>query len=250
MQIELETLPNCITAMRVELPPERVAQERKTILRDYQGAARLPGYRPGKAPSGLVEARYKKEILEELQRKLVSAGTREAISEKKLRVLSVSDVEQVEISQDNTMRFTARLITAPEFELPPYKELPIKVPPTEISVAEVDASIERLRARMADFNDIEGRGLQMDDFCVIDFAGRSEGQPISEALPMAPKELAGKENFWIKLTPQTLSARFQRGADRRGGGRDARVCAWKSPVIFRCLIWSAKRSTTPSRCAS
>lgn len=208
MQIELETLPNCITAMRVELPPERVAQERKTILRDYQGSARLPGYRPGKAPANIVENRYKKEIQEELQRKLVSAGTREAISEKKLRVLSVSDVEQVEITQDDKLRFTARLITAPEFELPPYQGLPIKVPPTDITDTEIDASIERLRGRMADFNDIEGRGLQMDDFCVIDFAGRHEGQPVSESLPMAPKELAGKENFWIKLTPQTLIPGF------------------------------------------
>ena len=175
MQIELESLPNCITAMRVELPPERVAKERKSILRDYQGAARLPGYRPGKAPVGLVETRYKKEIREELQRKLVSAGTREAISEKKLRVLSVSDVEQVEISPDDTMRFTARLITAPEFDLPPYQGLPIKVPPADVSETEVDAAIERLRARMADFNDIEGRGLADGRFLRHRFCGPLRG---------------------------------------------------------------------------
>ena len=55
MQVEVETLPNCITALRVELPPDRVDKERETILRDFQGAARLPGYRPGKAPKNLVE---------------------------------------------------------------------------------------------------------------------------------------------------------------------------------------------------
>ena len=129
MQVEVENLPNCITALRVELPPDRVAKERQNILRDYQGAARLPGYRPGKAPTNLVEARYKKEITEELQRKLVSAATREAIAEKKLRVLSVGDVERVELGLDNTLRFTAKVITAPEFELPPYQGLPVKVPP-------------------------------------------------------------------------------------------------------------------------
>ena len=107
MQIELETLPNCITAMRVELPPERVSQERKSILRDFQGAAKLPGFRPGKAPAGLVESRYKKEIREELERKLISAGTREAIKEKNLRVLSVSEVQQVEITPGDVLRFTA-----------------------------------------------------------------------------------------------------------------------------------------------
>lgn len=208
MQIELETLPNCITAMRVELPPERVNQERQGILREYQTLAKLPGYRPGKAPAAMVESRFKKEIREELERKLVSAGTREAIKEKNLRVLSVSDVEQVELTPAQSLRFTARLITAPVFELPPYQGLPIKVPPQEISESEVDAAIERLRARMADFTNIEGRPLQMEDFCVIDFAGRHDGKPLDESLPLAPAELAGKENFWIKLTPQTLIPGF------------------------------------------
>ena len=116
MQVQVESLPNCVAALHVELPPERVDKERETIVRDYQGAARLPGYRPGKAPRGIVEARYKKEINEELQRKLVGAATREAIAEKKLRVLQVSDVEQVHLGQDRSLSFTAKVITAPDFE--------------------------------------------------------------------------------------------------------------------------------------
>lgn len=208
MHIELETLPNCITAMRVELPPERVARERQTILRDYQGAAKLPGYRPGKAPSKLVEAKYRKEISEELQRKLVTAGTREAIEEKKLKVLSLADVEEVTLGQDDAMRFTAKVITAPEFDLPPYQSLPVKTPPIEVDDAEIDGAIERLRARMGDFEAIEGRGLEMGDFCVLDFAGRFEDKPVAEAFPGAPKELAGRENFWIKLAPTTLLPGF------------------------------------------
>ena len=208
MHIELEPLPNCITAMRVELPPERVAQERQTILRDYQGAARLPGYRPGKAPTKLVEARYRKEIGEELQRKLISAATREAIAEKKLKVLSLADVEEVKLGQDDGLSFTAKVITAPEFELPPYQALPVKTPPPEVAEAEIDATIGRLRGRLADFQDIEGRGLEMDDFCVLDCAGRFEGQPVLEAFPGAPKELAGQDKFWIKLGPKTLLPGF------------------------------------------
>ena len=208
MQVELETLPNCVTALRVELPPDRVAQERKNILRNYQGAAKLPGYRPGKAPANLVEARYKKEISEELQRKLVTVGTREAIAEKKLRVLSVGDVEGVQMDKDNTLRFVARVITAPEFELPPYKSLPVKVPPEEITDADIDRAFTQLRHRLADFATIEGRGLEMEDFAVMDYAGRLDGKPINELVPDAPKELTGREGFWIKLGPQTLLPGF------------------------------------------
>ena len=208
MQVELETFPNCITALRVELPPDRVAQERKNILRDFQGQAKLPGYRPGKAPANLIEARYKKEIVQELQRKLVTAGTREAIAEKKLRVLSVGDVEGVQMDQDNTLRFTAKVVTAPVFELPPYQGLPVKVPPEEITDADIDRAFTQLRHRLADFENIEGRGLAMEDFAVMDYAGRLEGKPVSEIVPDAPKELTGKEAFWIKLGPETLLPGF------------------------------------------
>ena len=208
MQVEVESLPNCITALHVEVPPDRVAKERQTILRDYQGAARLPGYRPGKAPKNLVETRYKKEIAEELQRKVVSAVTKEAVAEKNLRVLSYGDVEQVEMGQDDTLRFTAKVVTAPEFELPNYQGLAVKVPPTEITDADIDKALDALRQRLSDFTDITDRGLETNDFSVIDFAGRVDGLPINEVVPDAPKELAGKENFWIKLGPQTLIPGF------------------------------------------
>ena len=208
MQVQVETLPNCVSALHVELPPERVDKERETILRDFQGAARLPGYRPGKAPKNLVETRYKKEINEELQRKLVSSATREAIAESKLRVLSIGDVDAVKLGQDHSLSFTAKVITAPEFELPSYQGLAVRVPSEEITDTDVDGALESLRQRLADFTDIEGRGLEMDDFCVIDFAGRVDGQPVNETIPSAPKELAGKENFWIKLGPQTLLPGF------------------------------------------
>ncbi|MBV9657913.1 MAG: trigger factor [Verrucomicrobia bacterium] len=209
MNVEVETQPHCITNLRVEVPAERVAQERQNIVKDFTGQVRLPGYRPGKAPRSLVEAKFKKDIAEELKRKLVGAVTREAIAEKKLRVLSVADVENVELGADNTMKFAARLITAPEFELPEYKGLAVKLPPAEIAEAEVDGALERMRARLADFVDLtEDRGLQMGDFAVLDFAGRLEGKPLSEVAPKAARELGGQENFWIKMGPETLLPGF------------------------------------------
>ena len=157
-----------ITQLRVEVPAERVSQERQKIVQDFTGQVRLPGYRPGKAPRSLVEAKFKKDIAEELKRKLVGAVTREAIAEKKLRVLSVADVEDVELGADNTMRFAARLITAPVFDLPEYKGLAVKLPPAEITDAETDAALERMRGRLAAFVDIaEDRGMATGDFALL-----------------------------------------------------------------------------------
>jgi len=80
MNVQLENLPNCITTMRVEVPADKVSQAREAIVREYAQHAKLPGFRPGKAPSAVVETKYKKEIAEELQTRLISSSCREAIA--------------------------------------------------------------------------------------------------------------------------------------------------------------------------
>src|ERR1700745_1759254 len=138
MNVEVEQLPNCLASIHVELPPERVKQEWSEIVKGFREAARIPGFRPGKAPQNVVEAKFRKEIQEELTKKLVSETTREAIREKGLKVLSISDVDGVELPPEKVMRFTATLITSPEFELPEYKGIQVKVSPNEVTDQEVE----------------------------------------------------------------------------------------------------------------
>ena len=202
MNVQVENLPNCITTLRVEVPAEKVSQAWESIAADYARYARIPGYRAGKAPRGIVEKKFQKQIREELEKKLLSESCREAISEKKLRVISMADVEGVEIADDKTMRFTATLVTAPEFELPDYKAIPVSVSPAEVSAADIDESIENLRNQAADFTDVTERELRMEDFAVIDFTGAVVADPASpEAAPKTPGPLSGNKDFWINLKP-------------------------------------------------
>src|ERR1700751_5332314 len=124
MNVEVENLPNCLASLRVELPPERVTKEWNDVVKGFQEVARIRGFRPGKAPQNVVESKFRKEIQEELTRKLVNESTKEAIREKGLRVLSVSNVEDVEFTPERSMRFTATVITSPQFALPEYKAIP------------------------------------------------------------------------------------------------------------------------------
>lgn len=208
MNVEVENLPNCLASLRVELPSDRVKKEWTDLVRKFCQAARIPGFRPGKAPQNVVEAKFRKEIQDELTRKLISEGTREAIREKGLKVLSVSEVEDVEFAPDQTMRFTATLITAPEFELPEYKGIPVAVPADELMDEEVDQALERLRERQATFSDVEGRAVELEDFVVLDYETTVDGQPLLEAVPAAPKRLAGGKDFWLKLEEETLVPGF------------------------------------------
>jgi trigger factor len=208
MNVEVEHLPNCLASIHVELPADRVKREWDQVAKGFRQAARIPGFRPGKAPQNVVEAKYRKEIQEELTRKLVQETTKEAIREKGLKVLSVSNVDEVEFAPDRTMRFTATLITTPEFELPEYKSIPVKAPSGEVSEEELNSALDRLRERHATFSELESQALEIGGFAVIDFTTSVEGQALLAAFPDAPKLLGGNEDFWIRTEDDTLLPGF------------------------------------------
>ncbi|MCE9609826.1 MAG: trigger factor [Chthoniobacter sp.] len=205
MNVVVENLPNCITTLRIELEPEKVNKAWEAVTADYTRYAKLPGYRPGKAPKAVIEKKFKKQIREELEKKLLSDSCREAISEKKLRVLSLAQIDDVELADDKTMKFTATLVTHPDFELPTYKGLTVEMKSTDVTEAEIDESLENLREQAADFTNItEERGAAMDDYVVVDYTGTIEGKPVHEAFPKAGKPLSGNEDFWIRMTPEAF----------------------------------------------
>ncbi len=209
MKVEVESEPGFTSTLQIELPAEEVTKEWNAIADSYARHARIPGYRPGKAPRRVVEAKYRKEIQEEVTKKLVSQSYRDAVAEKELRVVSLTNIKDVEIADDKTMRFRATVITAPEFELPDYKNITVQLPPAEISDEDVNAALDRLREQSADFVDVEpARPLAMEDFAVVDFEGSVEGKPISEVAPEANKNLQGGRKFWIRLAPDNFLPNF------------------------------------------
>src|SRR4051812_5638235 len=208
MKVEVENEPRGVATLRIELAPEAVRKEWDSIAANYSRHARIPGYRPGKAPRQVIEKKFRKEIQEELTKTLVSRGYHEAIAEKQLRVVSLTDVGDVEFGEDRSMRFRATVVTAPEFELPDYKSVPVQLPDMAVTEAEVDTALERLRDQAADFVDVPDRALAMGDFAVIDFTGAIDGVPISEIVPEASKNLHGGKKFWLHVTAKNFLPKF------------------------------------------
>src|SRR5260370_5284208 len=106
------------------------------------------------------------------------------------------------------MCFQATVVTAPEFKLPNYKNIPVELPDTKVTEAESDARLERLRDQTADFVDVPERAAQMEDFVVIDFEGTIERKPISEVAPQASKNLYGGKKFWLHLATDNFLPKF------------------------------------------
>ena len=208
MKVDVENQPQGLATLRIELPPEEVRKEWDSIANNYSRHARIPGYRAGKAPRQVIEKKFRKEIRDELTKALVSKSYHEAIAEKKLRVVSLNDLGEVEFGEDRSMRFRATVVTAPEFDLPEYKNIKVQLPTATVTKAEIETALERLRDQAADFNDVTGRELAMGDFAVLDFSGAIDGIPTSEIVPEASKNLHGGKKFWLHLAPENFLPQF------------------------------------------
>jgi len=208
MNIVVEKQPKCLATLRVEIPADSVRSEREKIVNRYAGQAKVPGFRPGKAPRPIIEKRFEKQISEDLNEALISDAYDEALRKEALRVLDFGVPQDISTTPDGALSFVANLTLAPDFPLPDYKSLVVKVPSAEVPDSDVDAQLTELQQRFADFKDIEGRPAAMGDFAVIDYSSTVEGKPTEEFLGKSAGYLSGREGFWVRLDEKAFLPGF------------------------------------------
>lgn len=208
MNIVVEKLPKCVATLRVEIPSEKVTGEREQIVRGYASKAKLPGFRPGKAPRAIIEKRFEREITDELNGVLINEAYDEALKQEQLKVLDFGVAENLTTNADGSVTFQSKLTLAPEVQLPDYKGITVKVPPSAVPDEDLDAQLQALRERFADFKDIEGRAAEMADFAVIDYKSTIDGQSVHEFLGKPAGYLDGREGFWVRLDEKAFLPGF------------------------------------------
>lgn len=189
MNVQLNSISDTRKNLVVTLDQGEVAAERKAVVGEFSKQARLPGFRPGKAPVAMIERRFGKEIADELQQKVVAKAYREGLEKQKLEVLSVVKVEPGTIAVGAEATITVTVDVRPEFELPAYTGLPTQVAPVEVSEAEVAAAIEAMRSERADFK-VTNREARKGDYVKLAYEGKVDGQPVAELVP--DKQIYGK----------------------------------------------------------
>lgn len=208
MNIVVEKQPKCVATLRVEIPADKVSGQRAQIVNGYASKARVPGFRPGKAPRAVVEKRFQKEISEELNDSLINEAYDEALKQESLHVLDFGVPEDLTTHDNGSITFVSKLTLAPEVTLPEYKGVTVTVPPQAVPEDEVEAQLTALQERFADFNAIEGRALAMGDFAVIDYTSTVEGKPTEEFLGKPAGYLTGREGFWVRLDEKAFLPGF------------------------------------------
>ena len=183
--------------MRVEIEAAKVEEIFAEITRNFQREARLPGFRPGKAPKEMVAKRYETEILDEAKRKLISDSYRQAVAEQKLNVVGQPDIGEIEFARGQKCQFVATLELAPEFELPEYKGLPAKRETGGVTPEDIEKALHLLGERQTQFLTV-ARELKEGDVAVVNYTGSCDSKPITDTAPTA-KGLAAQKGFWINV---------------------------------------------------
>jgi trigger factor len=205
--------------MRVEVEPEKVEETFNEVAGEFQREARLPGFRPGKAPRDMVAKRFESDIQDEVKRKLISTSYRTAITEQKLSVVGHPEIEEIQFSRGQPLQFAANVETAPEFELPDYKGLPATRETTTVTPQDIERALHALAERHATFNPVV-REVKEGDVAVVNYTGTCDGKPITETAPTA-RGLTEKKAFWINVDKTSFIPGFgdqligMKAADKR-----------------------------------
>ena len=209
MNIVVEKQPKCVATLRVEIPAEKVKGQRDQIVRGYSSKARVPGFRPGKAPRAIIEKRFEKEISEELNETLINEAFDEAMKQQEsLKVLDFGMPQDLTTLPDGGISFVSKLTLAPDVTLPEYKGVSVTVPPLDVPDEDVQGQLTALQERFADFKDIEGRPAAMGDFAVLDYTSTVDGKPTEEFLGKSAGYLTGREGFWVRLDEKAFLPGF------------------------------------------
>ena len=173
LQTELEDISPVKKKLRVEVPVETVLAEYNRVAANYRRHARIAGFRPGKAPVALVKRRYRKDIRQDVLRKLIPETYDQSILERKIRPLGQLQLEQVDFNEGEPLVYEAVVETLPEFEILEYKGLEIRLEKKAPDEESVTRELEQLRGRHAPLISVSDRKEARDgDYAVVDLVGK------------------------------------------------------------------------------
>jgi len=221
VNISVENLAPCKKLLRVEVDAKAVDDTFESVAKDFQKQAALPGFRPGKAPRALILKKYEAEIKDEVKRKLIGENYRKALEEKKLQAIGYPDIEEIQFARGQNLQFAATIETAPEFQLPEYKGLPVKREDKSVTDEDVERALKLLARQHVKFETV-ARELRMGDIAVVNYTGACDGKPITDTAPTATG-LTEKKNFWLDIEPNAFIAGFAEQMSGAKAGEKRRV---------------------------
>ncbi len=182
MKVTVEDISTVKKKLHIQVMPDAIAQEMKKALADVAKKAKIPGFRPGKAPKDVVERHYAAEIQSEVMNRIISDSYLQAIKEHDLSPVEMPNITNISpLEKDAPLNYSAVVEVRPRIDLGSYEGIEVKEAPVSASDEELGQTVDRLREMYAQLEVVEGQALDKGHTAIIDFEGFRDGKPIEGA---------------------------------------------------------------------
>lgn len=185
MKTDLQDVTDTRKTLAVTLEANEVEAEEKSLLDQFSKMAKIPGFRPGKAPLSIVRQKHAKDIAGELKQRVMAKAYQDGSKEAKVELVNVIDVQEGEIvtGQDITVTFT--IDVRPEFTVENFKGLELQGLSEAVEDKDIDEAIDGIRKEKAEFSPVEREAAE-GDYVKFSHEGSIDGTPISEIVADKP----------------------------------------------------------------
>jgi trigger factor len=163
----------CKHELEITVPLEEISSETERVVTNIQKKAKLPGFRPGKAPASLIRSKFASQVRQDVLEELIPKHLRRRFDEDNLQVVGTPGIKEVHFEPGEPLRFKAEFEVAPVVELGEYRGLTVSYKEPEVTAEDIDKRLEELRDQKAQFINIDPRPAADGDHAVVSLSSLS-----------------------------------------------------------------------------
>lgn len=175
MQVSVETAQGLKRRITIAVPAEEIENQVKSRLKSLAPTVKLPGFRPGKVPFHIVEKKFGGQVRSEVVDRVISASFYEAVAKENLRPAGAPRIESQNEGAGKGLEFTASFEVYPEIQIAPVEQLTVQRPVAEVTDADLDQMLEKLRKQRVNWTVVE-RPAQTDDRVIVNYEATIDGK--------------------------------------------------------------------------
>jgi trigger factor len=188
----------------IEVPADEITRNYQAVTKRYKKMARIPGFRAGKVPESLIRGRFAEQIRQDVIEAVLPEHFRTAIAKQQLKPISQPQVTKIDLEEGKPLHFKAAFEVLPDFSIDGYQDVKVEKPSADLTDAEADAELARIRDSRSTMEPVtEERLLADGDFAQISFTG--DVQPAEGEAETAPQQPISGQDVMVEIGgPNTL----------------------------------------------
>ncbi|MBF0633277.1 MAG: trigger factor [Nitrospinae bacterium] len=179
LKIEMADVQPWVKRIKVEVPVEKVSEEKSAVIAEYTKEAQVQGYRKGRAPRKIIEKMYANAIKGETGQRVIEKAYKEAIEGAKLSIIGEPMFEDIRTEEGSAFSFAVTVELLPQVEPKDISAITLVKKIKKVTDEDVNTVIDRYREQNARMEPVDGRGVQEGDYAIIDYSAEKDGTLVS-----------------------------------------------------------------------